>query len=116
MIACQIAVRFGDVAGPHSVDVAGRFDALGLKQIFDHVIARFVGIGVDAVRGEIPSFMGEAHADVATYLANPYRPLVEAQRRQPEPQVQTLVDRAARGVAGPRSRLRPNKYSGLTGE
>ena len=40
--------------GPTAIDVAGRLDPLGLQQVFDHVIAGFVDVGVDAVRGQIP--------------------------------------------------------------
>ena len=66
------------VALADAVDVAGGVDSAGLQQVFDHVVAGFVDVGVDAVRRQVPRFGGEADADIAADLADPDAFAIEA--------------------------------------
>ena len=98
----EVVPRRGAIAGADAIDVAGRFDAARMQQVFDDVVARFVNVGVDPMRGQIPSVHREPHADIAAHLAHPDPLLLVAQRREPQPQVQALVDRASRALHAPR--------------
>ena len=68
-----VRLRRGEcaIARAHPVDVASRFNAAGLQQVLDDVIAGFIDVGIDAVRGQVPGSRRESHADIAADLANP---------------------------------------------
>ena len=93
-IAGQIAPRRLLSHGADAVDVAGRVDALGLEQVFDHVVARLVDVGIDPMRRQVPGLQRKPHADIAAHLAHPYRLAMKHQRGEPQPQMQSLVDRS----------------------
>ena len=99
-VAREIVAWRGRVAGADAVDVAGGFDPAGLQQVFDHVVAGFVDVGVDAMGREVPGLPGEADADVAADLSDPHAPRLESQRREPESQVEPLVDRTPAPLQG----------------
>ena len=52
------------------------------------------------MRRQIPGLRREPHADVAAHLPHPHRLALEHKRREPEPQVQPLVDRMPRPLQG----------------
>jgi hypothetical protein len=54
VIPGEVPAGLREITGTNSIDVTGRFDALGLEQILDDVIARLVDVGVDAVGCQVP--------------------------------------------------------------
>ena len=107
-VARQIVSRRCAVALADAVDVAGGVDPSRLQQVLDHVVAGFVDVGIDAVSRQVPRLGRKADADIAADLADPHALAIEPQWREPESQVETLVDRSPARCSA-RSWLRPNK-------
>ena len=87
-------------AGADPADIPGRLDPLGLAKILHTVVAGLVDIGIDAVGSQIPGPRRHPHADVAAHLADPHRPAVEGHLRQPQSEMEALVDRVPGSLQG----------------
>ena len=91
-VAGQVVAWLFSRGGFGAAHIPDQRDVAGLQEFIKQVIASVVHIGIDFVRSQIPGLIRKTNADIPADLADPDRLALEAERRQPEPQMQALID------------------------